>query len=120
MENQYNAVVTSDRIKAKAKEMGITISHLNLVCGLSENTIKRAGKSTEGMKAKNLFMIAETLDCSVDYLLGRTSEPDVHPSHADCSFSEEDIKLLSLIHSLDLVGKSKVIVMIDEMSKSEK
>lgn len=75
MTNQYDASVTSSRIKARAKEMGMAISQLNSICDLSENTIKNAGKSTEGMKARNLYLIAETLDCSVDYLLGRTDEP---------------------------------------------
>ena len=75
MDIQYNATITSDRIKYRAKEMGMTVSQLNSICKISENTIKNAGKSVEGMKAKNLYSIAEVLDCSVDYLLGRTDTP---------------------------------------------
>lgn len=75
MKNQYNTALTSERIKSRAKEIGMTISQLNSICELSENTIKNAGKSAEGMKAKNLFTIAEALDCSVDYLLGRSDSP---------------------------------------------
>lgn len=44
-------------------------------CGLSKNTIAQSGKSQDGMKAKNLYAIAELLECSVDYLLGRTDIP---------------------------------------------
>lgn len=73
MKNQYNTALTSERIKSRAKEIGMTISQLNLICELSENTIKNAGKSAEGMKAKNLFTIAEALDCSVDFLLASTN-----------------------------------------------
>lgn len=76
MKNQYNTALTSERVKSRAKEIGMTISQLNLICELSENTIKNAGKSAEGMKARNLFAIAEALDCSADYLLGRTDKPE--------------------------------------------
>lgn len=75
MKNQYNTALTSERVKSRAKEIGMTISQLNSICELSENTIKNAGKSAEGMKARNLFTIAEALECSVDYLLGRTDKP---------------------------------------------
>lgn len=81
MDIQYNATITSDRIKSRTKEIGLTLSQLNSICKLSENTIKNAGKSSEGMKAKNLFTIAEVLDCSVDYLLGRTDTPKPEAEH---------------------------------------
>ncbi|MBO7714656.1 MAG: helix-turn-helix domain-containing protein [Methanobrevibacter sp.] len=76
MKKQYDTALTSERIKARAKEIGITISQLNVKCDLSNNTIKNAGKGTEGMKARNLFAIAEILDCSVDFLLGRADKPN--------------------------------------------
>lgn len=75
MKKEYLPQVTAERIKSLASANGISISKLNEICELSKNTIAQTGKGTEGMKARNLFLIAETLDCSVDYLLGRTDKP---------------------------------------------
>ena len=72
----YNSSETSTRIRQLAKEKGIQMSELQEKCGLSKNTIVQSGKSQEGMKAKNLYAISEILDCSVDYLLGRTDNPN--------------------------------------------
>lgn len=72
----YNSSETSIRIKKLAKEKGIQMIELQEKCGLSKNTIMQSGKSQEGMKAKNLYAIAEMLECSVDYLLGRTDNPN--------------------------------------------
>ena len=74
----YNSQETSTRIKKTAKEKGIPMLELQELCGLNKNAIAQAGKSQEGMKAKNLYAIAELLDCSVDYLLGRTDDPNRH------------------------------------------
>lgn len=72
----YNSLETSTRIKKLAQEKGIQMIELQKKCGLSKNTIMQSGKSQEGMKAKNLYSIAELLNCSVDYLLGRVDTPN--------------------------------------------
>lgn len=72
----YNSLETSTRIKKLAKEKGVPMSELQEMCGLNKNAVAQAGKSQEGMKAKNLYAIAELLECSVDYLLGRTDNPN--------------------------------------------
>lgn len=72
----YNSSETSTRIKKLAQEKGIQMIELQKKCGLSKNTITQSGKSQEGMKAKNLYSIAELLNCSVDYLLGRVDTPN--------------------------------------------
>lgn len=71
----YSSSETSTRIKKLAKEKGLQMFNLQERCGLSKNTIAQSGKSQDGMKAKNLYAIAELLECSVDYLLGRTDIP---------------------------------------------
>lgn len=73
----YNSQETIFRIKQRAKEQGIAILDLQTKCDLGRNAISQAAKSQDGMKARNLFTIAEVLDCSVDYLLGRTDNPTV-------------------------------------------
>ena len=73
----YNSQETIFRIKQRAKEQGIAILDLQAKCDLGRHAISQAAKSQDGMKARNLFAIAEVLNCSVDYLLGRTDNPTV-------------------------------------------
>lgn len=71
----YNSQIVAERIKKAVKANNTTMDTLNTKCNLSKNAVSSASKSSEGMKAKNLYMIAEFLNVSVDYLLGRTDEP---------------------------------------------
>lgn len=133
----YNSQETIFRIKQRAKEQGIAILDLQTKCDLGRNAISQAAKSQDGMKARNLFAIAEVLDCSVDYLLGRTDNPEVtYNNHAlsgdggvavaggtNITISnqqKEDTELLDLIKSLSLKKRVKIISMIYEELEEEK
>lgn len=72
----YNSQKTAERIKNLAKSKKIGLIQLQEACGLSKNAISQSAKSQEGMKAKNLVAIANILDCSVDYLLCISDEPN--------------------------------------------
>lgn len=76
----YNSQDTYNRIRDMVKRTGISIKKLNEECSLSENAISSASKSQDGMKARNLYAISNCLDCSVDFLLGRTDNPQAHKS----------------------------------------
>lgn len=71
----YNSQIMVKRTRSIAKEKGIGIVKLHEICGMSRNAISQAEKSPGGMTTKNIYSIAEALDCSVDYLLGRTDKP---------------------------------------------
>ena len=86
----YNSQETIFRIKQRAKEQGIAILDLQTKCDLGRNAISQAAKSQDGMKARNLFAIAEVLDCSVDYLLGRTDRPEISQSYSNNSISNSN------------------------------
>lgn len=70
----YNSQEVVLRIKKVLKIKGISIGTLQAECGLGKNAITQLASSQEGMKSKNLYAIAEYLNVSVDYLLGRTDE----------------------------------------------
>ncbi|MDE6779958.1 MAG: helix-turn-helix domain-containing protein, partial [Ruminococcus sp.] len=61
----YNSQIFAERVKKVIKEKNLTMENLNSECNLSKNAISSAGKSTEGMKARNLYVIADYLDVSV-------------------------------------------------------
>ena len=65
------------RIKAAAKERGIILQDMLDVCGLSKNAL---ASMTAGSypKVDNLLKMAYCLDCSLDYLTGRTDNPEVN------------------------------------------
>ena len=72
----YNSTETANRIKSLAKERGISVRQVLLSAKLSYNTM--SNMKTSMPKADNLARIADYLDCSVDYLLGRTDNPEVN------------------------------------------
>lgn len=69
----YNPQETAFRIKNIARSKNVSIAELQTKCGLGKNAINQLSDSQEGMKSKNIYMIADYLNCSIDYLLGRTN-----------------------------------------------
>lgn len=72
----YNSSNVAERIKATAKTKGISIKEVLKNAGLGFNTM--SNMKTSMPKADNIAKIADYLDCSVDYLLGRTDNPEVN------------------------------------------
>ena len=73
----YTAQTTKDRIKLACKAKGTSMEAVLAVCGLGINAIRQIS-DTKGMASFSLARIADYLDCSVDYLLGRTDDPELH------------------------------------------
>ena len=73
----YTAQKTISRVQAEIKNKGYTQKAVLLECGLSENSLKQM-KDKQGIASFNLAKIADILDCSVDYLLGRTDDSNSH------------------------------------------
>lgn len=73
----YNSHEIAQRIKLMSKAKGIPLKIMLSECELGINTISQMSKGND-MLSKNLAKIADYLDCSVDYLLGRTDVPEVN------------------------------------------
>ncbi len=74
----YTSAEIAERIKLTAKGKKITIKDMLDKCGLSKNALSSMLSGGSMPKSDNLAKIAEYLDCSVDYLLGRTNNPESH------------------------------------------
>ena len=72
----YESTKTAEIIKNIAKSKGLTVSTVLKEVNLGRNTM--ANFKTSMPKADNLAKIADYLDCSIDYLMGRTDNPDSH------------------------------------------
>lgn len=75
MENEYISSDISERIKKKLREFGVTAEQMLSELGMGKRTLQNY--KTSMPKADNLAYIADYLDCSVDYLLGRTDNPNI-------------------------------------------
>ena len=75
--NLYNSPFIAMRIKERAKIKGVALKELLQDCELGANAMSHMlhGRS---ISATSLARIADCLDCSVDYLLGRTDIPEVN------------------------------------------
>ena len=72
----YNSADVAARIKEQAAAQEVSVRQVLLSSGLNYNAM--SAMRTSMPKADNLAKIADYLDCSVDYLLGRTNDPQSH------------------------------------------
>lgn len=72
-----NSQETANLIKSLANLKGVSISKLLLDCELNKNALYTMQSSGYFPRVEALAKIADYLDVSIDYLLGRTNRPQV-------------------------------------------
>ena len=112
-----------DRIKHQAKNKGKKTTEMLEKCGINKNMLSTMNTRGSWIQANNLGMIADYLDCSVDYLLCRTENPDSHNTHVgDIILNSRDdqqlIALCKIYDQLDVVAKAKLVSYADELNSS--
>ena len=75
--NLYKSLNIAETIKIRAKQKGVVLKDMLSELGLGSNTLSNL-RHDRMIAANSLARIADYLDCSVDYLLGRTDNPDVN------------------------------------------
>ena len=73
----YNSTKMHKRIKKQCDLKNISQQELLRKCELNKNALYDMN-DTKGISCFSLCRIAEELDCSVDYLLGRTTNTEVN------------------------------------------
>lgn len=73
----YESTIVAEHIKQTAKSRDIQLKDMLLDLNLNKNTLSNMYKGSM-LKGDSLARIADYLDCSVDYLLGRTSNPEIN------------------------------------------
>ena len=110
----YNSNKVAERIKSAAKIKGVTIKKLLEDIGLNYNTITTMKKYMP--RSDSLAKIADYLDCSVDYLLGRTEK---------LNLQQEKTQLIDYYNTLNSNGQERLInyaldlTKIDEYKKCD-
>lgn len=120
----YIAQEVSERIKKLAREQGIGQGELLKSCGCNTSTLNQMS-GDKGISSFSLARIADALDCSVDYLLCRTENPNAYKTHAsdvviDSYGDEQLVAIIEVYKQLDAVGKAKLLVMADELLKTSR
>lgn len=96
----YNAQQCAERIKERAKSQKILIKDMLKECELSKNALSSMLSRGSWLQANNLARIADYLDCSTDYLLCRTDNPQINSSKL---YNFEDHALP--VDDLPVIGK---------------
>lgn len=73
----YESTNVAEIIKKRAKTSNIQLKDMLLELKLNKNTLSNMYNGSM-LKGDSLARIADYLDCSVDYLLGRTDNPEVN------------------------------------------
>lgn len=73
---EYESNKIAERIKTTAKEKGLSMKTVLQNADLNYNMMSMMRNSFP--KANSLGKIADELNCSVDYLLGRTDNPNIN------------------------------------------
>lgn len=68
----------STTIKSLCKDKAITVNQLLNDCNLTKSFIYDLEKRMASPSCEKITVIADYLECSVDYLLGRTDNPNVN------------------------------------------
>lgn len=84
----YIAQTTKDRIKQICKDKKLNAKQMLSDCSLGANAIQQIN-DTKGMASFSLAKIADYLDCSVDYLLGRTDNPETNKRKGGISMLDD-------------------------------
>lgn len=107
------------RIKQICKEKNITISQLLEKCEIRKSLIYDLEKRDYTPSIAIINAIADYLNVSVDYLLGRTDEPNTIGINSVNSADKETTEITKMINSLSLVDRAKVVLFIDELKNKQ-
>lgn len=113
----YYSQELAERIKSMARKNNVVLGKMLSECGLNANTLNQISEE-RGIASFSLGKIADYLDCSVDYLLCRTDNPNVNKMRI--GNADDDQQLMDIINiykQLDNVGRAKALVAVDEILK---
>lgn len=108
----YNTQDIATTIKKLAKKKGIALNELLPQCGLNINAISEFSKGKQ-MSVISFAKIADCLNCSVDYLLGR-----IYKDISKSDESTEEQRLLTAFQQLTEEGKMNVLGIAEMSAKN--
>ena len=104
----YSSEKLAENIRFELKKRKLSQKELLEQSGLGVNTITKLSNGTD-ILVKNLVKIADVLNCSTDFLLGRESTLSANTHN----LTSEDIDLLEKIHSLPEASLDEIMLLIN-------
>lgn len=97
------------------KEKGISITSLCLQSTGNKGNLQTWKNNDGYMRSDYLSKCADLLECSTDYILGRTDLPTVFPikSHK----TEQEKALFDIFKKLDVINQAKLLAYAAELEK---
>ncbi len=141
----YDMPAVAAQIRTAARQKNAIIKEMLAQCGLGINALSAMNHGKE-ISSGSLAKIADYLDVSVDYLLGRTDDPQAHKSgspvtmgdvsnssgtaignssssvtinsaNSTGSIDKETLELAQLIQSLPLVKRAEAVLAVEKIRK---
>ncbi|MDE5945964.1 MAG: helix-turn-helix domain-containing protein [Oscillospiraceae bacterium] len=118
------------------KNRNITNYQMSKETGISDSLISYWRKGERTPKMDNFITVANFLGVSLDYLAGRTTEPEVEKSQNVVNFSskgdnntnsvtvntetfdKDTLEIARMIKDLPLIERSEIVVMIKKMKSN--
>lgn len=75
------------------KEKGLTLKMLGNLVGVSESTISQYENKKRQPDQSTLLKLADVLDCTTDYLLGKTDQPNIRQWTNSQNITKEYIRI---------------------------
>jgi len=108
-----NSQEVATAIKTLAKEKNIAVGKMLSECGLSKNALSTMQSGGYLPRTESLAKIADYLDCSVDFLIGRVKQ-----KHIPAGIGRDDEKkdrLISNYEKLNAEGQEKLVEYSDDL-----
>ncbi len=130
------------KIQILCTEQNSNVDKMLKECDLNSSVVDNMKKGSMPSIDK-VYAISNCLDCSIDYLLGRTDNSQSHKSaittgdisvshnsvvgdghvgvsiHNGTDTSEQAAFLLNIFNNLNLIDKSKLLIYADELNKNK-
>lgn len=102
----YNSHTLSTRIRSLVKEKGFVQKEMLSACELNENSLNQISDK-KGLSSFSLAKIADYLDCSVDYLLGRTDNPNLTNSisNSNTTINGTQANIINSVNSSETIDE---------------
>lgn len=113
-----NSQEVATAIKTLAKEKNIAVGKMLSECGLSKNALSTMQSGGYLPRTESLAKIADYLDCSVDFLIGRVKQ-----KHIPAGIGRDDEKkdrLISNYEKLNAEGQEKLVSYSDDLVDTKK
>ena len=95
------------------EQRGLTIRDLAFKTNIAENSLSSIEHGKKGVGLKTVVKIADALNCSLDFLVGRTSDP--HPFHGFHGFHGSKDESVESVESVQSADKAQFLAIMSDL-----